>query len=122
MSCRFLLQGIFLTQEWNPCLLQWQVDSLPLCHLESPIHTGKALLKAVSGRVGVAQNACCYSLGPSYHTACGLLSHDTAALETLLEGGIQQEIDFHPRRYMYITRTLCLSLHNDNSVDHNLPH
>ena len=35
---RFLLQGIFLTQEWNLCLLcllPWQVDSLPLCHLGS---------------------------------------------------------------------------------------
>ena len=32
----FLLQGIFPTQESNPsllCLLHWQVDSLPLCHL-----------------------------------------------------------------------------------------
>ena len=30
------LQGIFLTQEWNPCLfclLHWQADSLLLCHL-----------------------------------------------------------------------------------------
>ena len=26
----FLLQGIFLTQAWNPCLLRWQADSLPL--------------------------------------------------------------------------------------------
>ena len=34
--CHFLLQGIFLTQGLNPyllCLLHWQVDSLPLCHL-----------------------------------------------------------------------------------------
>ena len=32
MGCHFLLQGIFLTQESNPCLLSllhWQVDSLP---------------------------------------------------------------------------------------------
>ena len=36
MSCYFLLQGIFLTQESNPCLsslLNWQVDSLSLSHL-----------------------------------------------------------------------------------------
>ena len=36
MSCHFLLQGIFLTQESNPCLLSllhWQVESLPLSHL-----------------------------------------------------------------------------------------
>ena len=41
------------------------------CHLESPIYTGKALLKAVSGSVVVAQNVCCYCLRPSYYTACG---------------------------------------------------
>ena len=27
VSCRFLPQGIFLTQGRNPCLLHWQVDS-----------------------------------------------------------------------------------------------
>ena len=30
VGCRFLLQGIFLIQRSNPCLLHWQVDSLPL--------------------------------------------------------------------------------------------
>ena len=30
VGCHFLLQGIFLTQELNPCLLCWQADSLPL--------------------------------------------------------------------------------------------
>ena len=37
----FLLQGIFLTQESNLCLLcllHWQVDSLPLSHLGSQIY------------------------------------------------------------------------------------
>ena len=36
MGCHFLLQGIFLTQGWNPCLLcllHWQVGSLLLHHL-----------------------------------------------------------------------------------------
>ena len=40
VGCHFLIQGIFLTQGSNPyllCLLHWQVDSLPLCHLESPL-------------------------------------------------------------------------------------
>ena len=32
MSCRFLLQGIFLTEESKPHLLHWQVDSLLLSH------------------------------------------------------------------------------------------
>ena len=33
MGCHFLLQGIFLTQGSNLCLLHWQADSLPLSHL-----------------------------------------------------------------------------------------
>ena len=36
VSCHFLLQVIFLTQGLNPCLLNWQADSLPLSHLGSP--------------------------------------------------------------------------------------
>ena len=39
VGCHFLLQGIFLTQILNLCLLHllhWQVDSLPLSHLGSP--------------------------------------------------------------------------------------
>ena len=35
VGCRFLLQGIFLTEGSNPHLLgllHWQVDSVPLCH------------------------------------------------------------------------------------------
>ena len=35
MGCHFLLQGIFLTQGLNLCLLHWQVDSLPLSFLET---------------------------------------------------------------------------------------
>ena len=31
----FFLQGVFLTQPWNLCLLHWRVDSLPLNHLRS---------------------------------------------------------------------------------------
>ena len=33
----FLLQGIFLTQESNPCLLYWQSGSLPLSYQGSLI-------------------------------------------------------------------------------------
>ena len=36
---------IFYTQELKPhllCLLHWQVDSLPLCHLGSPDNNGLA--------------------------------------------------------------------------------
>ena len=30
VGCHALLQGIFLTQGWNPHLIHWQVGSLPL--------------------------------------------------------------------------------------------
>ena len=33
VGCHFPLQGIFLTQGLNPCLLHWQADSLPLSYL-----------------------------------------------------------------------------------------
>ena len=39
MGCCALLQGIFLTQGWNLCLLclrHWQVGSLPLAHSSLP--------------------------------------------------------------------------------------
>ena len=37
VGCHFLLQEIFPTQGSNPHLLHWQVDSLLLCHLGSPL-------------------------------------------------------------------------------------
>ena len=36
VGCHFLLQGIFLTWALNPCLLHWQLNSLPLSHQRSP--------------------------------------------------------------------------------------
>ena len=33
VGCHFILQGIFLTQGLNPCLLHWQADSLATRHL-----------------------------------------------------------------------------------------
>ena len=39
VGCHFLLQGIFPIQGWNPCVLLWQADSLPLSHQGSPIIT-----------------------------------------------------------------------------------
>ena len=38
VGCRSLLQGIFSTPRSNPYLLHWQVDSLPLSHLGSPMN------------------------------------------------------------------------------------
>ena len=59
MGCHFLLQGIFPTQGWNPCLLyllHWQEDSLPLWHLGSP-----------AGKEGLIPNRLC--LPHSDHSA-----------------------------------------------------
>ena len=39
-GCHFLLPGIFPTQGWNPHLLHWQADSLPLSHLGNPRSSG----------------------------------------------------------------------------------
>ena len=36
VGCHFFLQGIFLTQGSNLCLLDWQVDPLPPSHQGSP--------------------------------------------------------------------------------------
>ena len=38
VGCHFLLQGIFLTQGSNLCVLRWQVDSLPLSHQGSTVN------------------------------------------------------------------------------------
>ena len=37
VGCYFLLQGIFLIEEYNLCLLHWQVDSLPLSLAPAPL-------------------------------------------------------------------------------------
>ena len=45
LDCRFLLQGIFLTQGLNPCLLytlHWQADSLPTGLPGKPNRRGKS--------------------------------------------------------------------------------
>ena len=42
VGCYSLLQGIFPTQGWNPSLLHWQEDSLPLAPPGKPFPTGKA--------------------------------------------------------------------------------
>jgi len=49
-GCHFLLQGIFLAQGLNPCLLHllhWQVGSLPLCHLRNNCQYSVGLIKSI---------------------------------------------------------------------------
>ena len=47
VDCHFLLQRIFPTQESNPGLLNWHIDSLPLNHLGSPIQVILSLARPV---------------------------------------------------------------------------
>ena len=42
VGCHFLLQGIFLTQGWNLCLLHWQLGSSPLSQQGSPNYVVKS--------------------------------------------------------------------------------
>ena len=55
VGCHFPLQGIFLTQGSNSCLLHWQVYSLPLSHSGSPqeaiVTQNIALTLSRSGKV-----------------------------------------------------------------------
>ena len=47
VGCHFLLQGIILTEGSNPCLLHWQVGSLPLSQQGNP-HTVSRVLEIKS--------------------------------------------------------------------------
>ena len=51
VGCYFLLQIVFSTKESNPCLLHWQVNSLPLSHQGSPIpHPAAAAAAAAAAK------------------------------------------------------------------------
>ena len=54
VGCHFLLQGIFLTQGLNPCLLHWQADSLPLSYQGSL----NILLQKTNWKANLQQNLC----------------------------------------------------------------
>ena len=52
VDCHFLLQGIFLTQGLNPCLMHCRAGSFPLSHAGSP-------------RKGLCSEKCLFPLLPS---------------------------------------------------------
>ena len=51
MRCHSLLQGIFPTQRSNLGLLHWQVDSLLLSHLGSPVGADAGLNPKFQGSI-----------------------------------------------------------------------
>ena len=54
MGYHFLLQGIFLTEELNPCILHWPVDSLPLSPQGSPTEVlPSPRNRVLAGRLGI---------------------------------------------------------------------
>ena len=50
MGCRFLLHGIFPTQEANSHLLYWPADSLSLRHLGNPLNSWFVIIYSNSDR------------------------------------------------------------------------
>ena len=76
MSCRFLLQGFFLTQGSNPCLLcllpcRWILYLLS--HWGSPCYHYLSQFCARElgqGPVGLAHFCCPFSVAPSFSTIC----------------------------------------------------
>ena len=68
VGCHFLLQGVFLTQEWDLRLLHWQVDSLSA---EPP---GKPQMQVVSVRL---------IMGSSWNYGHEPGCHDTFSVVTL---------------------------------------
>ena len=68
VSCHFLLQWIFLTQELNPCFLSLQANSLSLCHMGS--------LKFISYKYQFFPTDLKYSMThmtPKLHMQCHIL-------------------------------------------------
>ena len=83
VGCHFLLQGIFLTQGWNPhllCLLNQQVDSLPLNHL------GSLLLIASPSLISYSNLMYLYMLNIMVITQCqkGVLKFPTVYFNIVL--------------------------------------
>ena len=57
VGCHFLLHGIFVTHRSNLCLLCWQADFLPLCHLGKAKITNSYLLMALQMYVSTADSS-----------------------------------------------------------------
>ena len=66
VGCHALLQGIFLTQGWNPCLLcllHWQMGPLQIEPGSSQTpETGIFLSRMIVGGLLISLNACCSSV------------------------------------------------------------
>ena len=59
VGCHTLLQEIFLTKRWNPCLLNWQAYYLPLHHLGSPVLNVLGLKCPEASQVSLSSRQAC---------------------------------------------------------------
>ena len=59
VGCHTLLQEIFLTERWNPCLLNWQAYYLPLHHLGSPVLNVLGLKCPEASQVSLSSRQAC---------------------------------------------------------------
>ena len=86
VGCHFLLQGTFLTQGSNPCLLNWQADSLPLSHLGDNNNIdliGVVRFNLVEAHKGFIISSICKSLQGSFVPVAGRLYRHTSFYCTL---------------------------------------
>ena len=88
VGCHVLLQGIFLTQGSDPCLLHWQADSLPLSHLGDNNNTdliGVVRFNLVKGwtHKGFIISSICKSLQGFFVPEAGRLYRHTSFYCTL---------------------------------------
>ena len=76
VGCHFLFHGIFPTPGWNPCLLHWQADSLPLRYLERPNSYRQKVECWLAGIVGRRGNRSCCLMSNSVFLQDGKSSRD----------------------------------------------
>ena len=62
-GCHALLQGIFPTQEWNPGLLHWQANSLPLSQFRSSGYNADRF----PNQAASPKSCCCGCSSEKYH-------------------------------------------------------
>ena len=101
MGCHFLLQGVFLTQGLNSCLLHWQVGSLPLSHQRSPnqlcsslYHIFVAVLEKCQRRVSGTSAAAAFK--KLYLGASSL--HLVEILDSWITGNIQLSLNLKKKK------------------------
>ena len=127
MGSHFLLQGIFPTLESHLCLfhlLHWQADSLPPCHLGSPLCNSTFLFVARLCSVGTApfptgMRAASCSVTYHHKQRCSCCSHSPKtflwflvwSVTTHLEILIMKQIMWFQNQHPYLESEFALEVY-----------